>query len=68
MPIVEAGLPLSGDEASRRAISNITATPLAPSLAAITGLRWLAESGSLSAHGRLSQWAQSKMRVVAFGL
>ena len=38
-------------------------TPLAPSLAAITGLRQLVLSGSLSAQGRLSQWAQSKMRV-----
>ena len=50
-----------------RAISSITATPLAPSLAAITGLRQLVESGSLSAQGRLSQWAQRRMRVVTSG-
>lgn len=42
--------------------------PLAPSLAPITGLRQLVLSGSLSAQGRLSQWAQSKMRFSAFGL
>ena len=44
----------------------MTATRWLPSLAAITGLRQLVLSGSLSLQGRLSQWAQSKMRVSAF--
>ena len=35
--------------------AGITATPLAPSLAAGTGVWWLASSGSWSAQGLLSQ-------------
>ena len=50
-----------------RASSSITATPLAPSFAAITGVFQFLSSGSLSAHGRLSQWAQSITLVVLSG-
>ena len=55
-------------DCSSRASSSMTATPLAASLAARIGLRQFSESGSLSAQGRESQWAQSMTRVVAAGL
>ena len=53
---------------SWRASCSSTATPLAPSLAPMTGLLWLAGSGSLSAQGRVSQWASNSSRWLASGL
>ena len=43
-------------------------SPAQAAAAANTGLCQLAESGSLSAHGRLSQCPQTSMRAFASGL
>ena len=57
----------SGWVLNKRAISSKTATPEAPSLAPRTGSMRRSGSGSLSATGRLSQWAASRTRRVASG-
>ena len=50
----------------RRAISNNMPTPLAPSFAPCMGFwSWFL---SLSAKGRVSQWAANRIRLVAIGL